>query len=60
MDQKSRRTAKNLGKPVVSVTGNSRKLLIHRLQEIDKLSAKELAIIMADAEKIKTAFRVHR
>lgn len=60
MDQKPLRAAKNLAKPAVSVTRSSRKLLINRLREIDKLSAKELAVIMANAEKIKAAFRVHR
>ena len=59
MDQNPLRAAKFLAKPTVSVTRSSRKLLINRLKEIDKLSAKELAVIMADAEKIKAAFKVH-
>jgi hypothetical protein len=34
--------------------------MIKRLREIDKLTAKELANLMADAEKIKNAFRLKR
>lgn len=44
----------------VSVARTSRKLLIRRLRELEKLSAKELAVIMADAEKIKAAFQLKR
>jgi hypothetical protein len=45
---------------VVAASGASRKLLIRRLREIDRLTAKELSILMADAEKIKEAFRHKR
>ena len=49
-----------LPRRTVTASGHSRHLLIQRLREIDKLTAKELAVIMADAEKIKQAFHLHR
>ena len=61
MDQKPLRSAaKHFAGPVVSATRTSRKLLIKRLREIDRLNAQELAVIMADAEKIKQAFHIKR
>ena len=58
MTRKPTRPAAAKANPAVAVSGASRKLLIKRLREIDKLTAKELATIMADAEKIKAAFRL--
>jgi len=60
MKRKSASSATPKGKTIVSASGASRKLLIKRLREMEKLSAKEVATIMADAEKIKAAFRPKR
>jgi hypothetical protein len=60
MIRKPARRAADKAQKTVAVSGQSRKLLIKRLREIDKLTTKELAILMADAEKIKDAFRLKR
>jgi hypothetical protein len=60
MKRKSARPAAKKAEIVVSVSGASRKLLTKRLRELDKLTAKEVAVIMADAEKIRQAFRLKR
>jgi len=60
MKRKAASSANPNGKTTISVSGASRKLLIKRLREMEKLSAKEVATIMADAEKIKAAFRPKR
>jgi hypothetical protein len=60
MKRKAESSATPTGKTTVSASGASRKLLIKRLREMEKLSAKEVATIMADAEKIKQAFRLKR
>lgn len=47
------------GQAVTSVRA-SRRLLVRRLREIDQLSAKELAVLMANTERLKAAFRPKR
>lgn len=60
MTDKPQRTTAAKARGVIAASGASRKLLIKRLREIDKLTTKELATLMADAEKIKEAFRLKR
>ena len=45
---------------VISTSRSSKMLLIRRLREIDRLSNRELAAIMADADKIRAAFRLSK
>jgi hypothetical protein len=47
-------------KRLVSVTRRSRKLMLKRLQEIDKMSAREVELILADAERLKKAFSLKK
>lgn len=58
MTRKADQPAANKARNAVAASGATRKLMIKRLREIDRLTAKELAAIMADAEKIKEAFRL--
>jgi hypothetical protein len=47
-------------KRLVSVTRRSRKLMLKRLQEIDRMTAREVELIMADAERLKKAFSLKK
>lgn len=42
----------------VTTVRRSRRLLVRRLSEIDRVSAKELAVLMANTERLKAAFRL--
>lgn len=53
MEQHKPRSSSSPPKRYVTATRNSRRLLIRRLQEIDKLSRKELNAMKADAEQLK-------
>jgi len=42
----------------ITTVRRSRRLLVRRLREIDRVSTKELAVLMANTERLKAAFRL--